>query len=474
MIDLYDIKRYQENNRLEAKLAAGGLPRSIWETYSAFANTIGGLILLGVEESRQKELTIRGLSNPEEYIAEMWEILWNRNRISVNILEPEHIGIHEVDGKRIIIVKVPRADRHQRPVYIGNDPFSGSYRRNGEGDYHCSEEEVRSMLRDNGDGPIDRRVIVSTRRSALCTETIAAYRERLQALHPGHALNGLEEREFLHKLGAAVPDDDGILHPTAAGLLLFGWKRQIVKEFPDYVLDYREYLDDDKEQWSYRLVSTDDDWSGNLYDFYFTVQARLAQGLHEDIFLEVGEERVSLALQEALTNAVLHADYYDRRGLVIKKYPEKLVVSNPGCLRMSPKEAVQDGVTDPRNAQLIQMFCLVGVGRCSGSGLQSIRALWSQSGLTPPKLREEFNPPRITLVLDFEAIRKQNTAARQQKEKQKLLDYLLTAVNADSKTLSEETGIKISRVKSYLEELTAEGFVVSEGDSQNRPYRLRA
>ena len=64
MINLENLGSYKENNRLEAKRASGGLPQSIWQTYSAFANTNGGVILLGVDETADKRLNVVGLENP--------------------------------------------------------------------------------------------------------------------------------------------------------------------------------------------------------------------------------------------------------------------------------------------------------------------------------------------------------------------------------------------------------------------------
>ncbi len=43
-----------ERVTLECKLAKAEVPKSVWDTYSAFANTIGGIILLGVEEHKKE------------------------------------------------------------------------------------------------------------------------------------------------------------------------------------------------------------------------------------------------------------------------------------------------------------------------------------------------------------------------------------------------------------------------------------
>lgn len=146
MLDFDNLQKYRENNRIEAKQALGGLPESIWETYSAFANADGGIILLGVEELKDKSLHALDLLDPQWIIDDFLTILNDPSQVSVNILTPEDIQIHEVEGKHIISINVPEADPRCRPVYVGGDVIRGTYRRSGEGDYRCSPEEIEAML----------------------------------------------------------------------------------------------------------------------------------------------------------------------------------------------------------------------------------------------------------------------------------------------------------------------------------------
>lgn len=146
MLDLNKLEKYREDNRLEAKEAIGGLPRSIWETYSAFANTLGGVILLGVSEAEDKSLYPLDLEVPEKLITEFWDIINNKEYVSKNILSDDAVRIRRADGKRVIVIKVPKAEEKDKPVFIGKDMFHGTYIRDGDGDYRCSHEQVRAMI----------------------------------------------------------------------------------------------------------------------------------------------------------------------------------------------------------------------------------------------------------------------------------------------------------------------------------------
>ena len=148
MLALERIHCYRENNRLEAKLATGGLPRSMWETYSAFANTYGGVILLGVEELPDHSLRTQGLLDAGEMLEEFLSLVRDPAVASVDLVSDGRAWVEDTGSGDIIVIAVPQADRCCRPVWVGRDPYFGAHHRVGEADIRCTRDEVDAMLAD--------------------------------------------------------------------------------------------------------------------------------------------------------------------------------------------------------------------------------------------------------------------------------------------------------------------------------------
>ena len=192
-----DISNFYEGNRYEAKLAKGGLPASIWETYSAFANTDGGLILLGVKENKSHSFEIAGVISPEVLIKEFWDTVNNQNKVSLNILLNKHVYTREIDGKQIICIEVPRAERQLRPVYIGKNILTGTFHRNGEGDYHCTKEDISEMFRDASAATADTKILTEMDESVFCPDSVKGYRNIFNNTRLNHVWESLDDIDFI-------------------------------------------------------------------------------------------------------------------------------------------------------------------------------------------------------------------------------------------------------------------------------------
>lgn len=71
----------------------GGLPLSMWETYSAFANGDGGSILLGVMENEDGSFQTAGLDikDKERILKNLWNVVNDRKKVSINLLSEKDV-----------------------------------------------------------------------------------------------------------------------------------------------------------------------------------------------------------------------------------------------------------------------------------------------------------------------------------------------------------------------------------------------
>lgn len=445
----FDISRfdeYREDNRREVKRANGGLPVSLWETYSSFANCYGGVIILGVKEEDDGRWRTTGLKNEAKLRKDFWDTINNPKKVNINLLSDDDVETYIVGEKKdvIMVIYVPMAKREQKPVYINNDIFNGTFRRNFEGDYHCTRLQVKAMLRDQTERTMDMEILDNVPMTDLNYDTIHGYRNSHRNLKKGHPFERLDDYEYLRSIGAAaVSDEDGQLHPTAAGMLMFGDEYNIVRHFPEYFLDYREELDP-TTRWTDRLQSSSGEWSGNVCDFYFRVYNKIIKDIKVP-FKMIGGERVDdtpvhKALREALANCVINADYHGVRGVVIRKDSNKIVFANPGYVRTGKKQMRMGGESDPRNKSLMKMFNLINIGERAGSGVPNIFNVWNDEGFVEPVIEERFDPDRTILSLTFE--KKQATKTSDKNKRQKTSD----------KKQAKKTIENIEKIKNYLEE----------------------
>lgn len=322
MVDEKDfLDRYgKEGLTVEYKTASSRVPSDVWETYSAFANTEGGTIILGVAENQSDgTLNVIGVDSPDIQVKRLWDTLNNPAKVSVNILQNKDIAVEDVGGKSVIVMTVPPADRENKPVYLNGNIDRYTFKRNHEGDYVCRKDEVRSMMRDAYNDDQDNLPLVDIGGcDCFNKEDIKIY---LSLLRDSKHLNGWSEQpteEVLFMLGA-VADKDGKMHPTRAGLLMFGKVPCILREFPNYRLDYREEVGEGR--YDYRLNSDQIGSELNVFRFLREVSSRLSMKVGVPFKLEGmvrrSDSEVLTAIREALVNTLLHADYRGNGGTTI-------------------------------------------------------------------------------------------------------------------------------------------------------------
>ncbi len=124
----------------------------------------------------------------------------------------------------------------------------------------------------------------------------------------------------------------------------------------------------------------------------------------DENMLRIDDTQVHAAIREALANALIHADYYGRQGIVVDKDFKKITISNPGTFRISIDDAIAGGISDARNTRIFNMFSLINVGERSGCRLCDIYSTWEGNGFIRPRIDELSEPSRVVLTLEVESM----------------------------------------------------------------------
>lgn len=453
----------EEGTSFEAKAANSKIPLSMWESYSAFANSFGGTIVLGLEETEGGAFLVRGVGDADKTVNEIWNTVNNPQKVSCNILRSDDIRIVEHNGKKLVVVNIPRADRHDCPIYINDNINGGTFRRNGPNDYRCTKPEIAGMMRENVDSPLDAFVLNDFDMGDIDRGTLSRYRTFMKVGDEKHIWNTVPDDEFLRLIGAAKKGEDGELHPTLAGLLMFGLEYRITCEVPDYKLDYTEYMKPGVE-WEYRIVSGDGQWTGNIFDFYMNAANRLGVStgrpfMINDSWRRVEDTDIDKALRESLINALVHADYRGRMGVRIEVRPNVVTVRNPGLFRIPIQEAEEGGYSDPRNPTLAKMFSLVGAVERAGSGLYRIMEVWKKNGFEAPVIKESLNPPCVKITLSMNVDPKTSAVS----EEEKIMRLMAADHSISIERIANETGIPRAKVEKTIAKLRENGRVERAG-----------
>mgnify|MGYP000202088480 CR=1 FL=1 len=461
----------KESNKLELKKALNTFPNEALLTYSAFANTDGGIIVFGIEETKEG-LKVTGVENPEKVKKEMFDCLNNRERVSKNLIADDMVKEEILGDKTIILVEVPRADFKEKPIYLKNN-LHNSYKRNFEGDYKISENELKIMLRDQLDEEYDTYGIENFSIKDFDEATMKSYRNRFNSLNNDHPFTSMDDIDFFMKIGALRKNrSTGNIESTLGGLLVFG-KTEFIKEVIPFIhFDFFDKSIISKERWNDRVVY-DGTWGeANLYNFFFIVIQKLYNLVEKDF--KIGNDNLSrmdysdihIAIREAFVNSIIHADFKIEEPLVITKYPNYFQFENPGTLRVSKKQFFAGEHSKPRNNAIQEIFRHIKLCERAGTGIPKILKAVKENSLKYPDI-EEKKDSIVFIFWDTSYIDSIENIGETEK---RILSLLLIHKTLSNKQVRENLDITKYESITALNSLVEKAYIEKTGEGAGTKY----
>lgn len=474
IIKFFHLDSSGEHDSLECKVARGGIPKSLWDTYSAFANTDGGIILLGISEEQKGVFSVAGVENPEEMANTFWSLCSNATAVNRNILSNSDLQIvTDISGKKIIMITVPPAQTSLRPIFIRGN-IENTYIRHGESDVKATPEELSALIR-NSQTKSDSLILTDFSYTDLDIPSVTAFKVIVASRFPDKGYESKGNEEFLIELGFYGLDRKSQIYYPREGCLLFFGKYNSIKDiFPSYHLDFFDYRNSNS-RWSDRVASDmPNEREMNIFNFFNIVYNKLIASDTNPFELDEKQMRIErsliTALRESLVNMLVHSDYRTTSvPLKIEIHDDHYLFSNPGKMLVSIDEFEAGGNSVCRNEILMKAFRYMGFSERQGMGGKEIVTIAITNKLMLPTIKTNL----MQTELKFWKI-DATTFPDLMQDEQDVLRFILNSIRPVSKSEIRNAYPQLSdyRTRAIISSLLNKNRIISMGNRKGKKYAI--
>jgi len=447
----------------EVKEAQTNLPKSIWETISAFSNTAGGWLVLGVKKTGYS-YEIVGVKEPEKMEHNLLSAL--RCGKFNKPITPK-CKKYDIEGKKILAFYFPKKSPRDKPIYFNSQ--NNTFIRTGSGDQRATNEEIDNFFRTASFEEKDKELTKKTIKD-LDIETIISYRRLFKESNPAHRYNSLTLTEFLHKLNVL---NEGKV--TYGGLLVFGSEDALVEEMVNFRTEYLEVpgksYSDANTKYTYRISS-----EKNLFSTFFDIYERMAQKIEVPYSVKGGlrdDDPPHLqALREALVNLIMHTDYFSKSNSRIRFFTDKIEFFNPGALPKKLELIIKEDFSMPRNPTIAKIFRFIKLSENIGSGFHKMINGWEKHYHQKPIIMGDFDMYTITFPLTTTNTTINTTIKTTTNKEYEILELIKNNPHLNAKDIAKTVNLTVDGVRYHINNLTKKGIVKREGSSKKGKWEV--
>ncbi|KAB2838442.1 MAG: transcriptional regulator, partial [Burkholderiales bacterium] len=362
-----------EWNTTEFKAAREALPKSAFETVSAFANTHGGWLVLGVSQHGER-FEITGVAQPDKLQNDLLSVLHADAKVNHDVQVTAHRYRHE--GKTVLAFQVAENPRTRKPVYLDGD-VRRTFIRKGGSDYRAQPQDIERMLRDASADRWDSQPLTRVDLAEVLHESsLRWYRSQFHAANPGFDVSQ-PDHDFLHEWGYLVKVG-GQLLPTCGCVALFGSLRGVRNLLPRPILDVRflGYGSQDElpeTRWIDRLVCEEnilESWQQLLAKYLFFMP-KTFRDIDPATLMRRDAPAGFRVFREAAMNLLIHQDYGDHsRKALIEFFTDGVQLWNPGDSFGDDRRLLEPGEKELRNPAIAMALRRIDMCEQAGTGLR--------------------------------------------------------------------------------------------------------